>query len=396
MGTDSKIQWTHHTFNPVLGCAKVHAGCTNCYAEKDMAVVMRKGGRIRWGEVWQGGQRVVAADSTWKHPLTWARAAAKAGERRRVFCSSLSDVLEVPSAPAIGAEWAVKLTALIHGVAPSDVRKAEEQARAHVASEADKFHAARERLWPIIEDTAWMCGGCGRPCAHSSDTPHRTTRLLDLASVGAACEGTAGRCVSTPMGGLDFLLLTKRPENWPLVPYWARPLVWLGTSISDQETADEWVPRLLAAEGFRYRFLSVEPLVEPVDLTRIKIPKAPSPPFHGNALHAYRGFRNGVDLVIVGGESGPRARPCNVEWVQSIVRQCREAGVPCFVKQLGRFVTWPTEESMPDALWSALDASEDGAPTHYPVTCGLQDPKGGDWDEWPDDLRVRQFPGGES
>jgi protein gp37 len=367
MGADSKIEWTHHTFNAWLGCSKVHAGCTNCYAEKHQAVNMRKGGAIPWGEVWQGGGRVVVSDSTWAHPLKWARAAAKTGERHRVFCSSLSDVLEVPDMPP----FSHLTTALRDRV--NEVRKALDDARA--------------RLWPIIEDTAWMCGGCGRPCAHSSDTPHRTARLLDLSSVGAACEGISGRCLNTPMGGLDFLLLTKRPENAHAVPPWARPLVWLGTSISDQQTADEWVPRLLAAEGFRYRFLSVEPLLGPVRLDSLIW--QPCRACHGSMTTAvpgggkpcvscleHQGLESAIDWVIVGGESGSKARPCNVEWIRGIVRQCREAGVPCHVKQLGAKPMVPRE---PGDAWGDRIIE-------------LADPKGGDWSEWPEDLRVRQFP----
>ncbi len=357
---ESSIQWTHFTFNPWLGCAKAHTGCTHCYAEKHQAVAMRQGGRVQWGEVWQGGQRVVTADSTWAKPLTWARQAAREGVRKRVFCASLADVLEVPDYPPFA-----QLTT---------------ESRARVNEVRQRLDEARARLWNLIRETAHICQGCERPHATSADVGGRTARLADLASVGAACEGSAGRCVNTGSGGLDWLLLTKRPENWAIVPADVRPLVWLGTSISDQETADEWVPRLLDAPDVRLRFLSVEPLTGPVDLWAFltsplreqSVAALGSPPMPG------------IDWVIVGGESGPKARPCRVEWVRDIVRQCREAGVPCFVKQLGARVidTPPGPRSLVDAAvqqsggWRRL----------------LEDSHGGDMAEWPEDLRVREVP----
>lgn len=352
MSENSKIQWTHHTFNPWLGCTKAHAGCTNCYAESHQAVAMRKGGKIQWGEPWQGGQRVVVSESTWQHPFTWARKAAAAGERHRVFCASLSDVLEVPEDP------------------PFQHLTTERRERANEARKA--IDAARERLWDTIRQTATLCSVCHQP----------------------KCSGRTYGCSEGQEGGLDWLLLTKRPENWRLVPEDVRPLVWLGTSVSDQETADEWVPRLLATEGFRYRFLSAEPLVGPVNLRALRMEKSCElgcgQPVLADVFDA--SARCGCtsegsepiawhrpDWVIVGGESGLKARTCNVEWVRSIVRQCAEAGVPCFVKQLG---ARPVRED-------GLEPKRDG-----PYGWIMTDPKGGDWSEWPEDLRVRQFPGG--
>jgi protein gp37 len=87
---------------------------------------------------------------------------------------------------------------------------------------------------------------------------------------------------------------------------------------------------------------------------------------------SYQRHTTKLDWVIVGGESGPGARPFYVEWARSVVKQCKAAGVPCFVKQLGRF---PNGDGFPPDL----DYRE-------------RDLKGGDWDEWPEDLRVREFP----
>ena len=370
MGNTS-IEWTNgpggepgYTFNGWLGCTKAHAGCTNCYAEVHQAVAMRQGGRVQWGEVWQGGQRVVVADSTWKKPLAWAREAARAGQRRKVFGFSLGDVLEVPEWPAV---W------------PSRWSEREiSHAKTRVAETRAAMDAARERLWAIIRQTSRLCGEC-KECLTGKER----------------CSALAHRWE----GGLDWLLLTKRPENWRLIPEDVRPLVWLGTSISDQATAERWVPRLLSAHGFRYRFLSVEPLLGPVELHSLKLSPVCAEGGEGYAcgqqplVSAFdRSERcgcttegaepldwNTLDWVIVGGESGSKARRCNVEWIRSIVQQCERAVVPCFVKQLGAAPRFELK-------------TPTGGGFHLPV---LNDAKGGDWAEWPKDLRVRQWPGGE-
>ncbi len=89
MGEGSKIQWTHHTFNPWRGCTHVSPGCEHCYAE---ALSKRNPAQLgTWGA---GGTRVVASEAYWKQPERWNRAAEAAGERHRVFCASLADVFE--------------------------------------------------------------------------------------------------------------------------------------------------------------------------------------------------------------------------------------------------------------------------------------------------------------
>jgi protein gp37 len=88
MSEITAISWTNHTFNPWSGCAKVSAGCTNCYAA-NLPPSMRRG--AEWGE---GRPRVHASEDYWRQPLAWERAAIKAGERRRVFCASVADAFE--------------------------------------------------------------------------------------------------------------------------------------------------------------------------------------------------------------------------------------------------------------------------------------------------------------
>jgi len=152
---------------------------------------------------------------------------------------------------------------------------------------------------------------------------------------------------------LDWLLLTKRPENihrmWPGGP---RPNVWLGTSVSDQATANKFIPPLVECRDVvPVLFVSYEPALWQIDFSQY----APE-----------------LDWIIVGGESGPNARPFDVQWAYSTIVQCKDDGVACFVKQLGANVEF-IERGCVSPLY-------------------LEDPKGGDPSEWPEDLRVREFP----
>jgi len=126
---------------------------------------------------------------------------------------------------------------------------------------------------------------------------------------------------STP--ALDWLLLTKRPENilqmvpqsW-LTGQWPGH-VWIGTSVEDQQRAEARIPELLQVPA-RVRFLSLEPLLEPLDLSKW-LPPHP--------------MECGIHWVIVGGESGPMHRPMDLAWARKIRDQCKAAGVAFFFKQ---------------------------------------------------------------
>lgn len=106
MGANSKIEWTHHTFNPWIGCQKVSAGCDHCYAETQNAFRKWNGGT--WGP---HAPRKRTSEANWNQPLKWNEAAKRDGVRRRVFCASLADWLDnqVPYA------WRLDLAILVHG-----------------------------------------------------------------------------------------------------------------------------------------------------------------------------------------------------------------------------------------------------------------------------------------
>jgi protein gp37 len=143
---------------------------------------------------------------------------------------------------------------------------------------------------------------------------------------------------------LDWLVLTKRPENiYGMVPgYWINHMtgtewprnIWIGTSVEDQQRADERIPELLKVPA-KVRFLSCEPLLGQIDITP---------------------WLSKLQWVIVGGESGQRARPMHPEWARSLRDQCVSVGVPFFFKQWGEWgpAGWPRRpkelEQVPDLL----------------------------------------------
>lgn len=169
---------------------------------------------------------------------------------------------------------------------------------------------------------------------------------------------------------LDWLLLTKRPESiglaseafgWGVQSHGLPPNVWYGVSVENQEYADVRLPHIAGMQA-AVRWVSYEPALGPVDFA----PWAPA-----------------LDWIVVGGESsqgGKAARPFDVAWARGVIDQCRGAGTVVFVKQLG---------SRP--FDSAVRIGIDGPGSHA-VALDLADSHGGDPDEWPEDLRVRQQP----
>lgn len=298
------------------------------------------------------GQRVLASDSHWREPLKWNRKAEAAGVRERVFCASLADVFEEWQGPIVDSKG--------------------------------------RQLWK----DASLAPGSGHHGGGYIFTEHSMLgRDRIPATMADIRRDLFGLIDQTP--NLDWLLLTKRPQNIRRMipvfgpqtfggdsvnsicgqPYGYRENVWLGTSISNQQTADKAVPELLKCRDLSpVLFLSIEPLTGPVDLSEFLFERCDCL----NGCQECQGTgltntREGI-WVIVGGESGPNARPCDVAWIESIVEQCTAASVPCWVKQLG---------SKP-----ALNVDSD-IPTR-PIE--LADSKGADPAEWPEHLRVQQIP----
>jgi protein gp37 len=144
-----------------------------------------------------------------------------------------------------------------------------------------------------------------------------------------------GLIAETPW--LDWLLLTKRPQNIEKKVPWAENWpgnVWLGTTVEDQKRAEERVPILLQFPA-KYRFLSCEPLIGQVDLGAWTPKRHPS-------LHR-------IDWVIAGGESGPNARVMLPGWARSLRDQCKQAGIPFHFKQWGHWApaAGPNSQGLP-------------------------------------------------
>lgn len=146
---------------------------------------------------------------------------------------------------------------------------------------------------------------------------------------------------------LDWLLLTKRignVGNMLPVPFdldRLYPNVWIGATICNQQEADRDISKLLAVPA-RVRFLSMEPLLGPVDLTNVPVGGGQGhhefdPIITGNALHRATAADPHVHWVIVGGESGPHARPMHPDWARSLRDQCQAAGVAFHFKQWGEW-----------------------------------------------------------
>jgi|ERR1043166_3011235 protein gp37 len=331
MGATTGISWTDSTHNFWRGCTKVSPGCARCYAET-LVTTRLKG---EWGK---GKPRV--RSQNFDAPLAWNKrpwvcdrcgeavvhnqmglcscVTASSVHRRRVFSLSLGDILD-PEAPI-----------------------------AYLADALDVIRRCRNLVFQLLTK--------------------RPNLFFDrLVEAGRYLNGTDTNHVRNGETA-DFVegwIQNQPPEN-----------VWIGTSVEDQQRADERVPELLKIPA-RVRFLSVEPMLGPIEFSDVsKRSDAVKQPGK-QAL-------DGIAWTIIGGESGPGARPCSVEWIRSVVEQCKAAQVSCFVKQLGSMpmaVPPPPPGGRyvlekPGQLWKML----------------LRDKKGGDIAEFPSDLRVREFP----
>lgn len=201
----------------------------------------------------------------------------------------------------------------------------------------------------------------------------RAKRMQEL-----VCDASFIAMVSEKVRARDFHGRAARME-WPL------DNVWLGVSVEDAKRAEQRIPVLLDTPA-AVRFLSMEPLLEAVDLT----------PW----LEVWSTRKIGaseLSWVIVGGESGPTARPFHVDWARSIVEACRKTGVACFVKQLGAVPVMEVREWYEVSQMPLLSERNDARALPGTVPLKLADWHGGEWDEWPAclaDLKVREYPRG--
>jgi protein gp37 len=243
--------------------------------------------------------------------------------------------------------------------------------RVFVNSMSDLFHEGLPR-----RDVAAVMGVMSFAWWHTFQVlTKRAARMAEMMTrlTLAECQAEAVNRV-----GPDAIRRLVRRAGPSTINVWPIPNLWMGVSVESQEYAGERIPRLLQTPA-AVRFVSYEPALGPVDFGRWMGGLDVSRDGDGDDLGSASGGSD-LDWVIVGGESGPLARPFDIQWARSTVEQCRSAGVACFVKQLGAV---PYD--------SAARLSLDGPDSHA-VALDLADPKGGDPAEWDADLRVREFP----
>ncbi len=324
MSDGTKIEWADATANYVNGCSVVSPGCTNCYAMRLAGTRMkhhptREGLTIdtKAGPVWNGtirtNDKVLAEVLGWKRP-------------RRIFWNAHGD--------------------LFHGAVPDEVIDRQFAVMAltpqHIHMVLTKRPDRMREYFADVDMTYRVDSVMEEMINERIDPLHR--RSDDLRAIAPDID-----------------------ETWPL------PNVWLGTSVEDQARADERIPALLATPA-AVRFISAEPLLGPVELGCIEN-EALQPTADWNAVDMIDAVKGEgwifdeegemrdvlpipkIDWVIVGGESGPNARPMHPDWARSLRDQCADAGVPFHFKQWGEWAPtgdWYEDHpvSLPLRCWS--------------------------------------------
>ncbi|MBL4768005.1 MAG: phage Gp37/Gp68 family protein [Rhodobacteraceae bacterium] len=300
----SKIEWTDDTWNPIVGCSIVSPGCTNCYAMK-MAnrlshnpATPQYHGTIqpsRKGPVWTG--KVAFAEKAFLEPL-------KRRKPTTYFVNSMGDLFheDVPDA------WVDRVFAVM-ALCPQHT-----------------FQVLTKRADRMRE---YMNSAFDRIVMHM-------IRLVNEEGVPTVRE----TCKSH---GIPWAKPKSANDWWPLRN------VWLGVSVEDQARADERIPALLNTPA-AIRFVSAEPLLGPLDLSDRCNGWYFANWLSGTKWHDNPGIskveRGGpsLDWVIVGGESGPNARPMHPKWARDLRDQCEAAGTAFFFKQWGE---WCPGENVP-------------------------------------------------
>lgn len=293
MTDKTRIEWTDATWNPIRGCSRVSEGCRNCYAEKVAArfsFPAQQGHITEWGDtegyrnegpyhglIGKGGQwngQIKLVPGLLDQPLRWRKP-------RRIFVNSMSDLFheEVPDT-YVDKVFAVMAMAHWH-----------------------KFQVLTKRPERMLR--------------YFQEMKNSESRGFNVCSYFGASMEDCERIGRTPAG---------------------LPNVWLGVSVEDQKTADERIPLLLETPA-AVRWISAEPLLGQIDLTGeyLAMKCGGSYPFPGLADEHRTKIIDMLDWVVVGGESGPGARPMHPEWARSLRDRCVAAGVPFFFKQWGEF-----------------------------------------------------------
>lgn len=289
----SKIEWTEATWSPVIGCTKVSAGCKHCYAEREV--------ETRWS----------------KNPKSiW-------------YGRSFTDVLCRP-------------VALAGAGSPMRWKKPR---RIFVCPRADLFHDDVPAAF--LDQVFAVMAAC----------PQHTFQVLTkrTASMRAYVNDYQRRQETTGIVVPDSVMQYLRGRTSMPELLWPLPNVHLGVSIEDQPSADERIGELLQTPA-AVHWVSAEPLLEPIWIAKLLRPTCSlhgalasdghcdvcvgrglwSLPPHPRPSPKRR-YLPAIDWLVVGGESGPDARPVHPDWVRGLRDQCETAGVPFLFKQWGEW-----------------------------------------------------------
>ncbi|SFA90876.1 protein gp37 [Cohnella sp. OV330] len=302
MSDKSKIEWTDATWNPVTGCTKVSEGCRNCYA-----LTFAERWRGTAGHYFEKGFDIVMRPDKLLEPVRWRRP-------RKVFVNSMSDLFhrEIPQ------DYIDKVFAVM-ALAPQH-----------------EFQLLTKRPERMLH--------------YFQGLEKRGARQL-LADAAEAITGdeNAGIFVANRIGAGA----SSKP-GWPLKN------VWLGVSVENHKAADERIPLLIQTPA-AVRWLSCEPLIGPVDLSKWLMTPGWTPTYYDpDNIHGYPNSEptnEFINWVVVGGESGHKARPMHLAWARSLRDQCQAAGVPFLFKQWGE---WTPGMNFPDFIPSSISASDMG------------------------------------
>ncbi|HEV7278410.1 MAG TPA: phage Gp37/Gp68 family protein [Devosiaceae bacterium] len=363
MADNTGIEWTDATWNPLRGCSRVSEGCRHCYAE---GVAARFSGL---GQPYEGLARFVvtktaAAGKTTQLPprreARWTGKIAFAGEAvltqplrwkrpRKIFVNSMSDLFH----ESVPDEWIDRIFAVM-ALCPQHTFQV-------LTKRPERMRAYMLERWQPAPAQRFEFGG------DVFDVPAETVGEGRRDQVERECEGFIR----------EFKLDdTERAELWDeqdrlKIMQWAWPLpnVWLGTSVEDQVTADTRIPYLLQTPA-AVRFISAEPLLGQLNLSAFVAPAMhingnPSPEGLASivAMAKAAAIAHGgvfLDWVIVGGESGPGARPMHPDWARELRDQCAAAGVAFLFKQWGEWAPGECASRAPARTEQAASYYDDG------------------------------------
>ena len=329
--SESAIEWTERTWNPIVGCTIKSPGCTHCYA-------MRMAGRLQamGHPSYQGLTQKSKTGAVWTGKLALNEKALLAPLKRQkpttYFVNSMGDLFH-EDCPT---EWIDRVFAVIklcnHHTFQILTKRADRM-RDYFNSPGERF----EKIARQVTDEMLLVG----PDLNFSE---------------------------------DYIRKMVDVQNFPHV--------WLGVSVEDQTRADERIPDLLATPA-AIRYLSCEPLLGLVDLTRVeRRDQGPVDALIGFDHDSPAFDPNKIDWVIAGGESGPKARPMHPDWARSLRDRCAAANVPFFFKQWGEWA--PDFEECPDRPIDDAEQSRFDTCV-WDVDLGRFDTTNGSWcdsDQW--------------